>query len=200
MSLKDDLESDIKAIFAPQWTTRNGNVVPEAEAVGLGHDAVKLEEVVVLYADLADSTELVQGWHDWFAAEVYKSFLHCASKIIKANGGVITAFDGDRIMAVFLGDAKRTSAASCLNLLAAAPQPGSNNALLQRHPAGSSPASFYIKRKTASLRSTRPLPRQAYLRPRLPRAALDPNSPRTASPMSPVEGSGTGAAWSPVTV
>lgn len=48
---------------------------------------------------------------DWFAAEVYKSFLHCASIIIRDQGGEITAFDGDRVMAVFIGDNKRTSAA-----------------------------------------------------------------------------------------
>ncbi|HZV34243.1 MAG TPA: adenylate/guanylate cyclase domain-containing protein, partial [Verrucomicrobiae bacterium] len=46
-----------------------------------------------------------------FAAEVYKSYLHCASKIIKNQDGVITAFDGDRIMAVFIGDRKCTNAA-----------------------------------------------------------------------------------------
>lgn len=45
-----------------------------------------------------------------FAAEIYKTFLHCAGKIIRAEDGVITAYDGDRIMAVFIGDAKNTNA------------------------------------------------------------------------------------------
>lgn len=51
--------------------------------------------------------------NDWFAAEVYKAFLHCASKVVRQGGGEITAFDGDRIMAVFLGDYKRTNSAKC---------------------------------------------------------------------------------------
>lgn len=46
-----------------------------------------------------------------FAAEIYKSYLHCASKIIRCENGVITAFDGDRVMGIFIGDLKNTSAA-----------------------------------------------------------------------------------------
>jgi class 3 adenylate cyclase len=66
---------------------------------------------VVLYADLDDSTGLVEHHKPWFAAEVFKAFLHCAAKIIRNEGGVITAYDGDRIMAVFASGAKNTDAA-----------------------------------------------------------------------------------------
>ena len=83
--------------------------MPDTDDVALGTDAVTLNGTV-LYADLSDSTALVKGWKDWFAAEVYKNYLYCASRIIKAQGGEITAFDGDRIMAVYLGKSKNTSA------------------------------------------------------------------------------------------
>jgi len=110
VALKDDLETKVKAIFNDQWTTRNGTVVPSDTSIGLGNDAVKIK-AAVLYADLADSTQLVDGYKDWFAAAIYKSFLHCAAKIILAEGGAITAYDGDRIMAVFLGEDKESVAA-----------------------------------------------------------------------------------------
>src|SRR5262245_52750779 len=112
MAFADDLRKKVKEIFAAQWKTRDGNVVPEAEDVGLGNDAVKLEGTV-LYADLADSTAMVDKETASFAAEVYKTYLHCASKVIENEGGVITAFDGDRVMAVFIDDYKNTSAARC---------------------------------------------------------------------------------------
>ena len=67
--------------------------------IQLGNDAVKLEGTV-LYADLDDSTKLVDTMSPEFAAEVYKSYLVCAARIIRDQGGVITAYDGDRIMAV----------------------------------------------------------------------------------------------------
>jgi class 3 adenylate cyclase len=85
-------------------------VVPSDDSIGLGNDAVKLD-ATVLYADLADSTAMVDGYKADFAAEVYKAFLHCAAKIIRSNGGSITAYDGDRVMAVYIGDSKNSSAA-----------------------------------------------------------------------------------------
>lgn len=109
LALTEDLTQEIKNIFATSWQERDGQKVPEAEDVKLGNDAVKLQ-ATVLYADLAESTSLVDGYKAWFAAEVYKSYLHCASKIIRAEGGIITAFDGDRVMAVFIGDLRNTAA------------------------------------------------------------------------------------------
>ena len=44
------------------------------------------------------------------AAEIYKSYLACAAKIIRSQVGVITAYDGDRIMAVYIGDGKNNAA------------------------------------------------------------------------------------------
>lgn len=59
---------------------------------------------------MADSTSLVAGKTKQFAAEIYKTFLHCAAKVVRAEGGTITAYDGDRIMAVYMGKGKNTSA------------------------------------------------------------------------------------------
>jgi class 3 adenylate cyclase len=112
VTLSDDLTQNVKDIFKTSWQERDGQKVPEADYVKLGNDAVKLQGTV-LYADLAESTNLVDGYKPQFAAKIYKSYLHCASKIIRSEGGVITAFDGDRIMAVFIGDSKDASAARC---------------------------------------------------------------------------------------
>lgn len=110
MSLEEDLRSEVKRICGDQWTARDGQKVPESADLKLGNDAVKLN-ATVLYADLSASTKLVDGYKPHFAAEIYKSYLHCAAKIIRSEGGSITSYDGDRIMAVFIGDWKNTSAA-----------------------------------------------------------------------------------------
>lgn len=112
MSLADDLERDVAHIFGDQWSKRDGTVVPDSEDLKLGNDAVELEGTV-LYADLSASTALVDAYKAHFPAEVYKAFLHCAAKIIRNEGGVITAYDGDRIMGVFIGGRKNTNAARC---------------------------------------------------------------------------------------
>jgi len=109
MGLKDDLKAQVTTIFKSVWTERDGTVVPADDSIQLGNDAVKLD-ATVLYADMADSTRMVDVSSKQFAAELYKVFLHCAARIIKAHDGTITAYDGDRIMAVYLGDSKNSQA------------------------------------------------------------------------------------------
>jgi len=109
MALKDDLENEVATIFRATWSKRDGYVVPESDDLQLGNDGVKLS-AAVMYADMADSTQLVDAHTPEFAAEIYKVYLHCAAKIVRAGGGSITAYDGDRIMAVFIGEDKETAA------------------------------------------------------------------------------------------
>ena len=109
MATSDEILAEVKAILTTRWRTRSGNVVPDAEDVRLGNDSVELD-ATVLYADLAESTDLVDRASRTAAAEVYKSYLSSACRIIRSNGGEITAFDGDRVMAVYLGGNKNTLA------------------------------------------------------------------------------------------
>lgn len=109
MGLKGDINSEIGKILQSSWAEREGRVVPSDSSIQMGNDAVKIE-ATVLYADLADSTILVDRYKPQFAAKIYKMFLHAAAKIIVANGGTITAYDGDRVMAVYLGGSKNTQA------------------------------------------------------------------------------------------
>lgn len=112
MSLKSELDSEVAGIFADQWAKRDGAKIPESEDLKLGNDAVRLD-ATVLYADLSGSTAMVDLYPPAFCAEVYKAFLHCSAKLIRAEGGVITAYDGDRIMGVFIGARKNSAAATC---------------------------------------------------------------------------------------
>ena len=110
MSLGGELADEVRRIFKQKWSTRKGIKVPESEDLRLGNDAVELDGTV-LYADLDASTNLVDGYEPAFAAEIYKTYLHCAAKIIRSEEGVITSYDGDRIMAVYIGESKNTCAA-----------------------------------------------------------------------------------------
>jgi class 3 adenylate cyclase len=111
MALSADLTSYVRQLFGGgRWNTRDGRAVPESEDLGLGKEAIKLD-ATVLYADISGSTMMVDKHPSEFAAEIYKAFLHCTAKIVKDEGGDITAYDGDRIMAVFINDGKNTRAA-----------------------------------------------------------------------------------------
>lgn len=114
MAFKADLEKEVKKILQTPWKTREGKVIPNPKDLSLDNDAVELK-AAVLYADMADSTVLVDRQERPFAAEIYKAYLRLAARIIKDEEGErsITAYDGDRVMAVFLGDTKETVAVRC---------------------------------------------------------------------------------------
>ncbi|MHB8428499.1 MAG: adenylate/guanylate cyclase domain-containing protein [Acidiferrobacterales bacterium] len=111
MALVDDLTSEVKAIFSAQWAKEDASAVPSPEALRLNaNHAKQLDAATVLYADLDGSTNMVDTLKWQPAAEIYKAYLRCASLIIKGEGGAITAYDGDRVMAVFTGWSRNTSA------------------------------------------------------------------------------------------
>jgi class 3 adenylate cyclase len=112
MGLADDLTAEVGTIFRSQWSVRDGQVVPDTPDIKLGNEGVTLN-ATVLYADIDGSTSMVDAKTAQFAAEVYKSYLLCAARLIRAEGGEITAYDGDRVMAVFIGSSKNTAAVRC---------------------------------------------------------------------------------------
>jgi class 3 adenylate cyclase len=113
MPLFDELAAHVDSVFRDSWSTRAGRQVPDPDDVRLGNDAVVLDPATVLYADLRGSTRLVDASSWSFAAEVYKAYLHCAAKLIRAEQGTITSYDGDRVMAVFIGQSQSTCAVRC---------------------------------------------------------------------------------------
>lgn len=116
MGLKEDIKNEMSTIFISTWTTKDGRAIPSDTSIKLDNDAIKIK-AAVLYADLADSTTMVQNQTAETAAEIYKAFLKASCKVIRHNGGEITAFDGDRVMAVFIGDTPNTDAAqAALNI------------------------------------------------------------------------------------
>lgn len=113
MALAEDLKSAVEKIFSSAWTTRDGQVVPEPEDLKLGNDAVEFDRATVLYADLSGSTAMVDAKKWQFAAEVYKTYLHCAATLIRQEGGSITSYDGDRVMGIWIGKQQSTPAVRC---------------------------------------------------------------------------------------
>lgn len=110
MGFKEEIAKHARDTFATQWTVTDGRKVPTADStIGLGNQASKID-AVVFYADLADSTALVRDKKKAFAAEVYKTFVYAAAKSVRHEGGTVTAYDGDRVMGVFMGDGKENAA------------------------------------------------------------------------------------------
>lgn len=155
MALIDDLKSQVATIFRDTWGTTSGRVVPAPSSVGLGNQAIEFDEAVVLYADLDGSTAMVDNKTWQFSAEIYKTYLHCAAKIIKSEDGVITAYDGDRIMAVFIGERMRSRAALAGLKLNSAVRNIINPAIKHQYPQSDFVLKHVVGIDVSSIRATR---------------------------------------------
>lgn len=112
MAWTDTLNEIADRVFETEWNVRDGNVVPEADTVALADGAVQLE-AAFLYADLANSSALARHCPWKTTAKIIRAYLECATRLIRAYGGEIRSFDGDRVMGVFIGDMKATYSTRC---------------------------------------------------------------------------------------
>lgn len=106
------LKQRIDALFETNFDVRDGRVIPATTDVTLKDGAVKIE-AAFLYADLAGSALLSKTCPWSTTAKIIRAFLDCSTRLILKNGGVVRSFDGDRVMGIFIGDSKNSSAANC---------------------------------------------------------------------------------------
>jgi class 3 adenylate cyclase len=153
--LGDDLKEEVREIFKTSWTKRDGRVVPDREDIQLGNDAVEFGNATVLYADLTGSTELVNDKSWSFSAEVYKTYLYCAAKLIRSEGGAVTSYDGDRVMDIFVGDVQSSPAARCGLKINYVVQEIINPALAAQYPSVNFQVRQVVGIDTSSIRAAR---------------------------------------------
>lgn len=91
------------------WNITNGTVVPTTEDIVMRNGG-RLIEATYVYADLADSSKIAQSLKKEAAAKIIRAFVNSATRILRNFGGEIRSFDGDRVMAIFIGDDKNWNA------------------------------------------------------------------------------------------
>lgn len=110
MSLSDELNQRVTDLAFTRWGhIPDARVLPDADDLTFGNTGERIE-ACMLYADIHRSTEMVDSLPATLAAAYYKAFLYCAGRIIKSRDGSIQAYDGDRVMGVFVGDQKEEDA------------------------------------------------------------------------------------------
>jgi class 3 adenylate cyclase len=102
-----------KTVVTERWTVDEGRVVPATGDIPLSNSSRRFEIATFLYADLNGSTKMVEELSWSRSAEIYKTYLYCASRLIRHFNGEVVAFDGDRVMGVFLGGTQSTNAVRC---------------------------------------------------------------------------------------
>lgn len=103
------IQSSVDEIMKATWNITNGTVVPKTEDIVMKNGG-RLVEATYVYADLADSSTIAQSLTKEAAAKIIRSFVNSSTRILRNFGGEIRSFDGDRVMAIYMGDDKNWKA------------------------------------------------------------------------------------------
>lgn len=109
MGIEQVTKDGVEEVLAAKWVIAEARVVPATEDVVLKNGGKRIDATYA-YADLAQSSWLAQEVGDEIVAKVIRVYLNAATRLLKYYGGEIRSFDGDRVMAIFIGSSKNTSA------------------------------------------------------------------------------------------
>lgn len=109
MAISADVTTAVASVIDTAWNITDGTVVPKTEDVALKNGARKVD-ATYLYADLADSSNLARIMKKEVTGKVIRAYINAASRILRHYDGEIRSFDGDRVMAIFIGSSKNSNA------------------------------------------------------------------------------------------
>ncbi len=108
-STKADLEKLVARYLAGTYETYQPRGVPRPEDIALGNKAAKLTGTA-LFIDLRQSSDITNSFRRQTAAKMLKSYIDGAVRIINDNGGQVRSFNGDGMLALFVGSRQSNDA------------------------------------------------------------------------------------------
>lgn len=106
---KTELSTMVASYMAGTYDTVTTRSVPLAEDVPLGNKA-KLLTATALFIDIRQSSDITNSFRRQTAAKMLKSYFDGAVRIIRHNGGEVRSFNGDGMLALFIGGQQRNNA------------------------------------------------------------------------------------------
>jgi class 3 adenylate cyclase len=106
---KAELQTMVANYMAGTYETVQTASVPAPEDVPLGNKA-KVLTATALFIDIRQSSDITNTFRRQTAAKMLKSYFDGAVRIIRHNGGDVRSFNGDGMLALFVGKSQRNDA------------------------------------------------------------------------------------------
>lgn len=110
MSLKSDIEEKIAGYLDGDYDRTKMQSVPFPEDIPLGNKAVELQ-AATLFIDVRQSSDITNAFRRQTAAKMMKAYFDGAVRIVNKNDGSVRSFNGDGMLAIFIGDSRTNHAA-----------------------------------------------------------------------------------------
>ncbi|MBM3210343.1 adenylate/guanylate cyclase domain-containing protein [Candidatus Saccharibacteria bacterium] len=105
MSLLIELQSEVNSFTSGNYTTVNKQGIPYPQDIPLGNQAAVLE-ATTLFVDVRQSSDITNSFRRQTAAKMMKAYFAGAVRIINQNNGQVRSFNGDGMLAIFIGASK----------------------------------------------------------------------------------------------
>lgn len=116
MALEDEVWREVHEIFDADLDVADGRTIPDLADIPFGNRGKQIR-LTALFVDIRKSTELVDTLGVLRAAKIYKAYLRGVSKIVRDRGGELLSFNGDGMVAGFVGEnAANTAVLTGFNL------------------------------------------------------------------------------------
>ena len=106
---KESLTSVVDGYLTGTDKVVRKRTVPLPQDIPLGREAAELQ-ATALFMDLRQSSDITNHFRRQTAAKMFKSYFHGAVAIVRANNGVVRSFNGDGMLALFIGDFRSSNA------------------------------------------------------------------------------------------
>jgi adenylate cyclase len=111
MALLEELNGKIDAYVKQPYEIEETTIIPDTDNSKLTFGNKGLTcEYAFLFMDIRKSSQFHETYGFPKAAKIYQSFHDINVRVIEENNGSVRAFDGDRVMGVFVGRSKNSNA------------------------------------------------------------------------------------------
>jgi uridylate cyclase len=109
MATLADLRTRVDGYLTGQYAVTRPRDVPDPANVPLGNEAMQFD-ATALFIDVRQSTDISNTFRRQTAAKMMKAYFSGAVKIINDNGGRVRSFNGDGMLALFMGGTRTSPA------------------------------------------------------------------------------------------
>jgi adenylate cyclase len=109
MTLRTEIDGAISTYLSGNYDTWEPRSVPEPEDIKAGNHAAKLT-ATTLFIDVRQSSDITNAFRLQTAAKMMKAYFAGAVKIVNYKSGKVRSFNGDGMLAIFVGDRRSNNA------------------------------------------------------------------------------------------
>jgi class 3 adenylate cyclase len=109
MSQHQEVSDAVAGYLQGDYQTTRLQDVPLPENIPLGNSAAELE-ATTLFLDVRQSSDITNSFRRQTAAKMMKAYFSGSVKIINSNKGYVRSFNGDGMLALFMGDRRSNNA------------------------------------------------------------------------------------------